>query len=827
MAKPTTHQVYSSKNKTLTSVDPLTGKKKVTIAGQPQTILTGAERSARNNALKGTVQTNQVRDVQTGVTAITPVSQVGKRDMNGTSVVNQGNYQQQGLFYNKAGGYYTDKSGTKIDPATGKPFADQKETPLATYADIGKANLAAETNALNDFGLDLGLEGDQFLAPLDEAKRQIQLNREAKLAQEAQLAEQQAQLEYGTAETRKGIAGGLEAAQGQLTGSREGVTSGSNASALEKYKTASQTQIDRLIASQDASNAALDQARVNLAEAERSGNQEVIQNARNTLLAAEQDAMATETAYVNALSSQATTENAVTQSGLTLFQNAVGTGNEMDYNTVKGYADQLGLPTDLLMGYYQGAQAIRDDKTLSLEDKQIALDQAKQDLQDQITGMDTQAAQAIKGLQTLRQQGASEDVIAAYKQAAGITDYDDPLTKAKLAYDNAQAAIAYNEANGIITSPLDMIDLAQKTYDYYSQIGYTAGAIPTGGEYGASSYTLDNGLPAIMVNVQQGQSLDLPETRDRDEGQCGAFVNDFFGERMMGNLFTEKMGLVDKSIQVPEPGMAFVMETESEYGHTGIVEYVDPSRGVMGIVDANWNNDGKVRRTEIPISDAAGFVRPPNAVGAGAKLEELPAEDQKAVKEQMASFNSNKTVQNFNTSKEGFDFLSGIDINTSNPADDIAMIYSLAKALDPDSVVREGEYATVSKYVQNWADQFGFDAKRTFSNTVFLTPEARQSIVDTVSGRFEASRENYNRVRDSFVQTLTDVYGVPNADAYFIDYDVQNPETGTATSKEAEEDDYTTSLVDFVKNADIYNYAAELRGGGQQNIRTGGLGTIK
>lgn len=231
---------------------------------------------------------------------------------------------------------------------------------------------------------------------------------------------------------------------------------------------------------------------------------------------------------------------------------------------------------------------------------------------------ETTEAKNTRYLDELVKSGASPEIINALKVQLGLPDYTDPITQAQLAYDQANAKVKENEANGILTSPLDLIDLAQKTYDYYNEIGYTAGSIPTGGQYGATTYTLENGLPAIMVNVQQGQSLDLSETRDRDEGQCGAFVNDFFGERIMDNLFTQKMGLVDESIQVPEPGMAFVMETESKYGHTGIVEYVDPSRGVMGIVDANWNNDGEVRRTEIPISDAAGFVRAPNSISADA-----------------------------------------------------------------------------------------------------------------------------------------------------------------------------------------------------------------
>ena len=101
-----------------------------------------------------------------------------------------------------------------------------------------------------------------------------------------------------------------------------------------------------MIASQDASNAALDQARINLDEAERTKNQEIIQNARNTVLAAEQDAMATETAYVNALSAQATTESAVTQSGIQTFQGLVEGGTEHSFGI--HVAKMAGMPKQIV-----------------------------------------------------------------------------------------------------------------------------------------------------------------------------------------------------------------------------------------------------------------------------------------------------------------------------------------------------------------------------------------------------------------------------------------------------------------------------------------------
>lgn len=64
-------------------------------------------------------------------------------------------------------------------------------------------------------------------------------------------------------------------------------------------------------------------------------------------------------------------------------------------------------------------------------------------------------------------------------------------------------------------------------------------------------------------------------------------------------------------------------------------------------------------------------------------------------------------MTNFNQIQEGYLLTKSLDNKTTNPTDDQALIYSLAKTLDPGSVVREGEYATVQKYAQSWVDAYG------------------------------------------------------------------------------------------------------------------------
>lgn len=136
----------------------------------------------------------------------------------------------------------------------------------------------------------------------------------------------------------------------------------------------------------------------------------------------------------------------------------------------------------------------------------------------------------------------------------------------------------------------------------------------------------------------------------------------------------------------------------------------------------------------------------------------------------VASFQSSPIVQNYNVIGEGNAFAQSLNVNTSNPADDQALIYAFAKAMDPNSVVREGEYATVQKYAQSWADSYGFSAKRVFSNTNFLTPKARENMKSTIEQRFKASQQSYNNLFNETSRRINLVGGIQGGDKFLNNY---------------------------------------------------------
>ena len=155
-----------------------------------------------------------------------------------------------------------------------------------------------------------------------------------------------------------------------------------------------------------------------------------------------------------------------------------------------------------------------------------------------------------------------------------------------------------------------------------------------------------------------------------------------------------------------------------------------------------------------------------NTPGAGG----LPPRTQSAVDALARSFDAHPTVRNTQVMGEAVSFAQGLDDHTKNPADDQALIYAFAKAMDPNSVVREGEYATVQKYAQSWAESFGFNAARIFSNAAFLTPEARANMKATILSRFQAARGQYDNLRNEFGRRINQKTGAADGVDRLTDY---------------------------------------------------------
>lgn len=148
----------------------------------------------------------------------------------------------------------------------------------------------------------------------------------------------------------------------------------------------------------------------------------------------------------------------------------------------------------------------------------------------------------------------------------------------------------------------------------------------------------------------------------------------------------------------------------------------------------------------------------------------LPPAMQRRVDQKARGFDQQPVVKSTQKMAEAVSFANSLDPNTKNPADDQALIYAFAKAMDPDSVVREGEYATVQKYAQSWAETFGFNAARIFTNTSFLAPQARQNMKTTIQKKYQAGKAQYDNVRQSYAKQIDKITGQGDGESWLVDY---------------------------------------------------------
>jgi hypothetical protein len=149
-----------------------------------------------------------------------------------------------------------------------------------------------------------------------------------------------------------------------------------------------------------------------------------------------------------------------------------------------------------------------------------------------------------------------------------------------------------------------------------------------------------------------------------------------------------------------------------------------------------------------------------------------------AVRAQVNAFKSEPTVQNFAVIQEGHDFAASLSNTTKNPADDQALIYALAKALDPGSVVREGEYATAQKYSQSWISAYGKGVSQAINGTGFLSEEARRNIKETIKQKYLASKKSYDNLYNQYLTGIGKLTGRGDGTSFLRDYSTQSAFVG-------------------------------------------------
>lgn len=310
----------------------------------------------------------------------------------------------------------------------------------------------------------------------------------------------------------------------------------------------------------------------------------------------------------------------------------------------------------------------------------------------------------------------------------------------------------------------------------------------------SSKYTLGSdayGNPLIF-NTKDGtvksvnvDALDQTAQDGTTGGQCGVFAHTICDFPAVGNSLSEKQATVDKNGVTADqwrqeganPGDVLIFNL-GKYGHVSVVTQ-DNGDGTVTVKDSNFGLDEKIQTRIVSKDDPTlygairgtlkdKFTSPANN---GPLYSDVPIKLRPQVEKIASNFDNEAIVKRYNTIAGDYGLTQSIDNNTKNPADQQAIIYAFAKAMDPDSVVREGEYATVQKYSSSWAKTFGFNAQRVIDEGApILTPTAIAKIKETIESKYSVINNQYQNLYNDYGRRINAITGKSNGTAYLPNY---------------------------------------------------------
>ena len=110
------------------------------------------------------------------------------------------------------------------------------------------------------------------------------------------------------------------------------------------------------------------------------------------------------------------------------------------------------------------------------------------------------------------------------------------------------------------------------------------------------------------------------------------------------------------------------------------------------------------------------------------------------------------------------------------------IISDYAKALDPDSVVREGEYATVAKYSSSFGEKTLSEINQFLSGNWTLSDAAAQKVIDAIKSRGKNYMEQEKNVRNQYIEKINRATGYKDGEDQIIYPDYATEESQKAKS---------------------------------------------
>ena len=505
----------------------------------------------------------------------------------------------KGVFTNKATGEYYNAQGQKVD-ALGSIIST--ETPVAEKDYLTGENLiSSQMQETADIAKKYGL--GETPTTIEEAVAKFKEGQVSETEYQTEQQKAQAKLDEANLNrmkrTGESSVAGTEAALAQ---SREGAMGTSAPLAVSAFKTEIGKRFEEAATRVEMAQRTRAKSKEDLKRAQESGNEALAEQIKGAIAGAEMQILEAKNDNLSLLATaneDARAAEASTRANMESFVGIVNTGTEMNMEGIATMADTLSIPLDMAYDYYNGAQIIRDDKTLDNETKQVELNQLTLDFENSIKGISTSQAQNAEYLKGLYQSGASDEEISAAKQLMGISDENDPMYQAELALSTANAAIKVYEADNQGKPPPEGT-IERLEYDI-KEIERDKAQMEMDDLKGVDEEVSQEDLKNIFS--LPGDSR-ITDSFGEGQKECGEAYNDITENGVhAGNTYASKIDGEKSSI--PQAGYGLALDW-GDNSHIGTV--LSSKDGVIKTVEWNRNLKGNRSFNTYNLSDDGTLI---------------------------------------------------------------------------------------------------------------------------------------------------------------------------------------------------------------------------
>lgn len=271
-----------------------------------------------------------------------------------------------------------------------------------------------------------------------------------------------------------------------------------------------------------------------------------------------------------------------------------------------------------------------------------------------------------------------------------------------------------------------------------------------------------NKIKSALSLVQSGRQLTQDDKTNAWEGVSNLLTT--YGTQVFDGVPETELAQYEKAAGIPKgtlsKGLKTMVELEAEGKLDGIEQVGD------SLVAYKRNADGTYTSEVL-------FNAPKKTTGngTGGLYDRLDYRTANAVLSKAQKFGDSPIVKKYNEFVSVGNLIAGVDPKTQNPAEHQAIVYNFAKALDPDSVVRESEYETVKKYAQSLIKRYGGEIKQAAAGTGFLSEQAIIDIQNAIENRLTAYEPQYQNLKSETSRVINGLAGEDVANEVLMDYE--------------------------------------------------------